>query len=158
MPWLKRIVACLPPRRHWFAAGLGHVGFVTDKVSLVFSEFFLFVLSLSSHRGFPRSYRLGVEQYPGWWPHFGGIVSPHRHGQQQIQIQLIHSFPLIFFPFYRIVSDGRAFTLYSKCTQTCLSCATYVSEKYAASLFRYISTDDDCNIDNSLCLPFYTVR
>jgi hypothetical protein len=34
VPWLRRLVACLPPRRPGFDPGLVYVGFVVDKVAL----------------------------------------------------------------------------------------------------------------------------
>jgi hypothetical protein len=34
VPWLRRLVADLPPRRPGFDPGLVHVGFVVDKVAL----------------------------------------------------------------------------------------------------------------------------
>ena len=34
VPWLRRLVAGLPPRRHGFDPGSVHVGFVVDKVAL----------------------------------------------------------------------------------------------------------------------------
>ena len=34
MPWLRRLVACLPQRRPGFDPGSVHVGFVVDKVAL----------------------------------------------------------------------------------------------------------------------------
>jgi hypothetical protein len=55
MPWLRRLVTGLPPRRSGFAPGSVHVGFVGDKVAMgqVFSQFFGFSLSVSSfHQGF----------------------------------------------------------------------------------------------------------
>jgi hypothetical protein len=45
VPWLRRLVACLPPRRPGFDPGSVHVGFVVDKVAL--GQVFLRVLRFS---------------------------------------------------------------------------------------------------------------
>jgi hypothetical protein len=45
VPWLRRLVAGLPPRRPGFDPGLIHVGFVVDKVTL--GQVFLRVLRFS---------------------------------------------------------------------------------------------------------------
>jgi hypothetical protein len=53
VPWLRRLVAGLPPRRPGFDLGSVHVGFVVDKVALgqVFPpEYFGFPLPVSFHR------------------------------------------------------------------------------------------------------------
>jgi hypothetical protein len=42
VPWLRRLVACLSPRRSGFDSGSVHVGFVVDKVAL--GQVFLQVL------------------------------------------------------------------------------------------------------------------
>jgi hypothetical protein len=34
VPWLRRLVAGLPPRMPWFDPGSVHVGFVVDKAAL----------------------------------------------------------------------------------------------------------------------------
>jgi hypothetical protein len=34
VPWLRRLVVGLSPRRPWFDRGSVHVGFVVDKVAL----------------------------------------------------------------------------------------------------------------------------
>jgi hypothetical protein len=46
VPWLRRLVAGIPPRRPGFDPGSVHVGFVVDKVALeqVFPEYFGFPL------------------------------------------------------------------------------------------------------------------
>jgi hypothetical protein len=51
VPWLRRLVAVLSPRRPGFNHGSVHVGFVVDKVALgqVFPEYFGFPLSISFH-------------------------------------------------------------------------------------------------------------
>jgi hypothetical protein len=51
-PYLKRLVAGLPPRRTGFEPGSGQVGFVVDKVALgqVFSEYFGFPCQSSFHQ------------------------------------------------------------------------------------------------------------
>jgi hypothetical protein len=56
VPWLRRFFAGLSPRRHGFASGSVHVGFVVDKAALVqlFYEFFGYPLSVSFHRRCPR--------------------------------------------------------------------------------------------------------
>jgi hypothetical protein len=46
VPWLRRLVAGLPPRRPGFDAGSVHVGFVVDKVAL--GQLFLPVLRFST--------------------------------------------------------------------------------------------------------------
>jgi hypothetical protein len=45
VPWLRRLVAGLPPRRPGFDPGPDHVGFVVDKVAL--GQVFLRVLRFS---------------------------------------------------------------------------------------------------------------
>jgi hypothetical protein len=49
---LRRLVVGFPPRPTGFELGLGHVGFVVDKVALgqVFSEYFGFLCQFSFHR------------------------------------------------------------------------------------------------------------
>jgi hypothetical protein len=42
MPWLRRLVTGLPPRRSGFAPGSVHVGFVVDRVAM--GQVFLAVL------------------------------------------------------------------------------------------------------------------
>jgi hypothetical protein len=51
VPWLRRLVAGLPPRRPGFDPGSVHVGFVVDKVALgqVLPGYFGIPLSLSFH-------------------------------------------------------------------------------------------------------------
>jgi hypothetical protein len=58
LPWLRRLVAGLSPRRPGSAPRSIHVGFMMDKVAMrqVSSEFFGFPLSISFHRGSPYSY------------------------------------------------------------------------------------------------------
>jgi hypothetical protein len=55
--YLRRIVAGLPLRRSGFETGLGHVGFVVDKMALgqVFSEYFGFPCQSSFRQIFPQS-------------------------------------------------------------------------------------------------------
>jgi hypothetical protein len=50
------------------------------KVALgqVFSKFFNFPLSISLHRGSPRSYHVGDEQQARLWPQFRDIISPQQ--------------------------------------------------------------------------------
>jgi hypothetical protein len=52
VPWLRRLVAGLSPRRSGFDPGSVHLGFLVDKVALgqVFPEYFGFPLSISFHR------------------------------------------------------------------------------------------------------------
>jgi hypothetical protein len=45
VPLLRRLVADLSPRWRWSSSTPVHVGFVVDKVGLVFSECFRFPLS-----------------------------------------------------------------------------------------------------------------
>jgi hypothetical protein len=47
VPWLRSLVAGLSPRRHGFAAGSIHVGFVVNKVAL--GQIFLRVLRTDTH-------------------------------------------------------------------------------------------------------------
>jgi hypothetical protein len=51
VPWLRRLVACLPLRRPGFDPGSVHVGFVVEKVALgqVFHRVVGFPLSISFH-------------------------------------------------------------------------------------------------------------
>jgi hypothetical protein len=58
LPWFRRLVAGLSPRRPGSALRSIHVGFMMNKAAIrqVFSEFFGFPLSISSHRGSPYSY------------------------------------------------------------------------------------------------------
>jgi hypothetical protein len=67
MPWLKRLVAGLSPRRPGFAPGSIHAGFVVDKVALgqVFVRVPRFPLSISFHRRSPNSYHLGKNNMSG---------------------------------------------------------------------------------------------
>jgi hypothetical protein len=52
VPWLRRLVAGLPPPRSEFDPGSVHVGFVVDKVALGQDvlEYFGFSLSVSFHQ------------------------------------------------------------------------------------------------------------
>jgi hypothetical protein len=52
VPWFRRFVAGLPPRRPGFDPGSVHVGFVVDKVALgqIFPLVLRFPLSISFHR------------------------------------------------------------------------------------------------------------
>jgi hypothetical protein len=52
VPWLRRLVAGLPPRRPVFDPESVHVGFLVEKVAMgqVFPEYFGFPLSISFHR------------------------------------------------------------------------------------------------------------
>jgi hypothetical protein len=52
VPWLRRLVVGLQPRRPGFDPGSVHVGFVMDKVTLgqVFPQYFGFPLSVSFQR------------------------------------------------------------------------------------------------------------
>jgi hypothetical protein len=55
VPWLRRLVAGLPPRRRGFDPGSVHVGFVMDKVAL--GQVFPRVLRFSpEYFGFPLSF------------------------------------------------------------------------------------------------------
>jgi hypothetical protein len=58
LPWLRRLVTGLSPRRPGFARGSVHVGYVADKFALgqVFSELFDYPLSISFHRHPPYPY------------------------------------------------------------------------------------------------------
>jgi len=78
VPWLRRLVAGLSPRRPGFAPGSVHVGFVVDKVAL--GQVFLRVLRFSPVSIIPPwfsilIYHLGDEQQ------FRDVVSPHRNLQ-----------------------------------------------------------------------------
>jgi hypothetical protein len=62
MPWLRSLVAGLPPPRPGFAPGSIYMGFVVGKVAL--GQVFLRVLrfspvNISSERRSPNSYHLG---------------------------------------------------------------------------------------------------
>jgi hypothetical protein len=83
VPWLRRLVAGLSPRRPGLASGSVHVEFVVDKVALghVFLRVLQFSLSISFHRGSPYSCHLGDEQQACQYPQFRDTVSPHRHEQ-----------------------------------------------------------------------------
>jgi hypothetical protein len=72
VPWLRRLVAGFSPARPGFAPGLVHVVLVVVKVTLgqIFSGFFGFSLSVSSHRSSLYSYRLRVSNMP-----VGGLSS-----------------------------------------------------------------------------------
>jgi hypothetical protein len=50
--YLRRLVACFPPRRPGFYPKSDHVGFMVDKVTLtqVFSEYFGFSCQFSFHQ------------------------------------------------------------------------------------------------------------
>jgi hypothetical protein len=91
VPWLKRLVAGLSPRKAGFGFWSVHVGFVVDKVAL--GQVFLRVLwfspvNISFRQGSILIYHLGEEQYVRWWPQFRDIVSPHRRGNRyEIQEQ-----------------------------------------------------------------------
>jgi hypothetical protein len=50
VPWLRRLVAGLPPRRPGSDPGSVHAGFVVDEVAGFFPEYFGFPLSISFHR------------------------------------------------------------------------------------------------------------
>jgi hypothetical protein len=52
VPWLRRLVAGLSPRRPGFDSGSVHIGFVVDRVALgqVFLRVLRFPLSISTHR------------------------------------------------------------------------------------------------------------
>jgi hypothetical protein len=89
VPWLRRLVVGLSPRRPGFAPGSIHVGFVVDK--LVLGQVFLRVLrfspvNISFHRRSPNSYHLGDEQYVHQWQQFRDVVSYHNN--QPIKIEL----------------------------------------------------------------------
>jgi hypothetical protein len=60
--WLRRLVASLSHWRSGFAPRSVHVGFVADKVAVgqVFLRVLRFSLSISFHRGSPRSYIISV--------------------------------------------------------------------------------------------------
>jgi hypothetical protein len=55
VPWLRRLIACLSPRRRGFTPVSVHMGFLVDNMALrhVLSKFFDFPLSASFHRGSP---------------------------------------------------------------------------------------------------------
>jgi hypothetical protein len=79
VPWLRRLVASLSPRRHGFAPGSVHVGFVVHKVTLgqVFLRILRFCPVCIIPPGLLTIYHMGDEQYI-----LGGrsseLVSPHR--------------------------------------------------------------------------------
>jgi hypothetical protein len=83
VPWLRRLVAGLSPRRSGFAPVSVHVGFVVDKVAL--GQVFLRVLRVSSVSiitpSLSNSYHLGNEQYVRCRQQLRDVVSPHRHEQ-----------------------------------------------------------------------------
>jgi hypothetical protein len=68
VPWLRRLVAGLPPRRPGFDPGSVHVGFVVDKVALgqVFSQVLRFSLLISFHwdRFFPEYFGFPLNIIP----------------------------------------------------------------------------------------------
>jgi hypothetical protein len=71
---LRRLVAGLSPRRHGFAPGSVHVGYVVGKVALgqVFVQVVRFSLSVSFHRGY---------SYNTWGITIGQLVAAvQRHG------------------------------------------------------------------------------
>jgi hypothetical protein len=81
VPWLRRLVADHSERRHGFAPGSAHVGFVVDKVAL--RQVFVLVLLFSPVSIIPPQlsiviYHLGDEQKARWWPEFRDIVLPYR--------------------------------------------------------------------------------
>jgi hypothetical protein len=78
VPWLRRLVACLSPRRPGFDPGSVHVGFMVDKVALgqVFPpEYFGFPLSISFDRCSitwkkTEIFFKPLERSWFWWPLF----------------------------------------------------------------------------------------
>jgi hypothetical protein len=58
VPWLRQLVAGIPPRRPGFDPGSVHVGFVVDKVAVgqVFPQVLRFPLSIS-FRGFSITWK-----------------------------------------------------------------------------------------------------
>jgi hypothetical protein len=83
VPWLRRLVVGLSPRR----PGSLHVRFVVDKVALVqvFSRGLRFPVSITPPSLSVLFYHMGDEHQARCWPQFRDMASPHRHEQQQQQ-------------------------------------------------------------------------
>jgi hypothetical protein len=85
LPWLRRLIAGLSPRRLGIAPGSVDVGFVVIKVTV--GPIFLRVLRFSSVNIIPPWQSIPTytvhEQYALWWPQFRDIVSFHRREQRQ---------------------------------------------------------------------------
>jgi hypothetical protein len=66
MPWLRQLVTGLSLRRSKFAPGSVHVGFLVNREAFdrFFTEFFLFLLSVSFQRGSAPIYHLGINNKP----------------------------------------------------------------------------------------------
>jgi hypothetical protein len=86
VPWLRRLVADLSPRRHGFAPRSVRVGLVVDKVSLRWVSLRIrFSLSISFHCVPPHSQiyiTCGMNNRPVG-DRSSEIISPRRHVQQQ---------------------------------------------------------------------------
>jgi hypothetical protein len=84
VPWLRRLVVGLSPRR----PGSLHVRFVVDRVALgqvFFPRGLRFLVSITPPSPSVLVYHLGDEHHARWWPQFRDIASPHLHEQQQQQ-------------------------------------------------------------------------
>jgi hypothetical protein len=82
VPWLKRLVVGLSPRRHGFAPGqsmwvLWWTKWHWDRFS---SEFFSFPLSVSFSMAIDSHISYGAWKMARWWPQFRDIASIHRYG------------------------------------------------------------------------------
>jgi hypothetical protein len=77
VPWFRRLVAGLPPRRPRFDPSSGHVGFVVDIVALgqVFSEYF----GLPSQFSFQQMLHTHVTYGAGTIGQLVASVSPYPH-------------------------------------------------------------------------------
>jgi hypothetical protein len=102
VPWLRRLVAGLSPRRSRFAPESVHVGFVVGKVALgLFFEFFGFPLSVSFHRGSPYTYICGMDDRP-----FGGrssetqsyTIDMNNNNIDALTLHMLHRFHSFIFP------------------------------------------------------------
>jgi hypothetical protein len=86
VPWLRRLLASLSPRRPRFAPGSVHVGSAVDTVTLgqvSLRVLWLYPVSIMPPRLSILIYHLEDEQYARCWPQFRDIVSPHRHEQKR---------------------------------------------------------------------------
>jgi hypothetical protein len=84
-PWLRRLVACLSPRRTVFVRRSVYLGFVVDEVALeqAFVRFLRFyTVSIIPPWLSTFAYHQRDEQQARKWPQFRDIVSPHGYKQQ----------------------------------------------------------------------------
>jgi hypothetical protein len=83
VPWLRRLVTGLSPRRPGFAPGSVHVGFVVDKIAL--RQVFLRVLRVFPVNIIPPSLYIRIlygRWTQVWRPRFRDIVLPHWHKER----------------------------------------------------------------------------